>query len=205
MNGTRRGLNRTLLALLGLLLMAAAGLGIFAGTSRGFALSWTEAGMDVWARIQERLGAARIPGTDISWWTVAVFALLLLAAVLLVCWIASQGAGRSNQVAQRQSAAGDTIVDTAVVGQVVKAALAENTQVLSTSVQSWKTKGGTGIGGTGLKLSVQARKGASPAELAYDVEHLVKDIDALLGTQIPVLVRIKSGTRSKFARTERVA
>ncbi|POH75340.1 hypothetical protein [Arthrobacter glacialis] len=205
MNGTRRGLNRTLLALLGLLLIAAAGLGILAGTSRGFALSWTEAGMDVWARIQERLGAARIPGTEISWWTVAVFSLLLFATVLLVCWIASQGTGRSNQVAQMQSEAGDTTVDTAVVSQAVKAALAQNTHVLSTSLQSWKTKGGSGITGTGLKLSVQARKGASPVELANDVEHLVTEIDALLGTQIPVLVRITSGTRSKFARSERVA
>lgn len=205
MNGTRRGLNRTLLALLGLLLIAAATLAILAGTSRGFAQAWTEAGMDVWARIQERLGAARIPGIELSWWTVAVFALLVLAAVLLVSWIATQGAGRSNYLATEKSAAGDTIVDAAVAGQAVKAALAQNSQVLSTSAQSWKTKGGAGSGGTGLKLSVQARKGASPAELASDVEHLVKEIDALLGIQIPVLVRIKSGTRSKFARTERVA
>ena len=202
MNGTRRGLNRTLLGLTGLALLAAAALGIFAGTSRGFALAWTEAGTNLWARIQERLGAARIPGTDTSWWTVAALALLLAAAVLLVRWIASQGTGRSKQVATLEGATGDTTVDTAVVGQAVKAALAGNTQVLSSSVQSWKTKG---TAGTGLKLSVQARKGASTAELANEVENLVGEIDVLLGTDIPVLVRIKSGTRSRFARTERVA
>ncbi|MHA7303713.1 hypothetical protein ACX80E_00455 [Arthrobacter sp. TMN-49] len=205
MNGTRHGLNRTLLGLLGLLLIGAGALGILAGTSRGFALAWTDAGTDAWARIQEQLGAARISGAELSWWTVALLALLLLAAVLLVSWIASQGTGRTNQLAQLENELGDTTVDTVVVSQAVRVALADHVQVLATSVQSWKTKGGSGIPGTGLKVSIQARKGASPAELADDVEHLIDGIDTLLGIQVPVLVRIKAGTRSKFARPERVA
>lgn len=203
MNGTNRGLNRALLAVFGLVLAMAGAAALLAGINRGFAQRWTSAGNTVWARIQERLDAARIPGTDTSWWTVALLALLILIAVLSVCWIASQGTGRSNQLARQDSDAGNTRVDTAVAAQALKAALAENTQVLSTSVQSWKTRGAAG--GTGLKISVQARKGASPAEVSSAVEHLVEGLDELLGIQLPVLVRIKAGTRSKFARTERVA
>ncbi|ALV47176.1 hypothetical protein MB46_18455 [Arthrobacter alpinus] len=203
MNGTNRGLNRALLAVFGLVLALAGAAALVAGTNRGFAQRWTLAGTTIWARIQERLDAARIPGTDTSWWTVALLALLILIAVLSVCWIASQGTGRSNQLARQDSDAGSTRVDTAVAAQAIKAALAENTQVLSTSVQSWKTRGTAG--GPGLKISVQARKGASPAEVSAAVEQLVDGLDELLGIQLPVLVRIKAGTRSKFARTERVA
>ena len=203
MNGTKRGLNRATLGVFGLALAAAGAMAILAGSSRGFAQSWTSTGTSVWADIQERLDAARIPGTESSWWTAAVFAFLALLAVLAVCWIASQGTGRSNHLARREEKAGNTTVDTAVAAQAIKAALAGNTQVLSTSVQSWETKGADE--GLGLKITVQVRKGASPAEVSAAVEHLVAGLDQLLGSQLPVLVRIKAGTRTKFAHTERVA
>lgn len=203
MNGTPRGLNRFLLALLGCILIAAGIMATWAGADQGFAKEWTATGARTWDRIQENLAAGQIAETGVSWWTVAVLAVLILVAVVLVVWIASQGAGRSNQLATQQDDAGDTTVDTAVAAQAIKAALAGNPQVLSTAVQSWKIKGAPS--GTGLKISVQARKGASPAEVGAAVEHLVNELDVLLGTQIPVLVRITAGTRSKFARTERVA
>ena len=203
MNRTPRALNRVLLGILGAVLIAAGTAAAWAGTSRGFARQWAMAGTRTWDRVQANLAAGQIAGTGISWWTVAVLAVLLLAAVLLVTWIASQGTGRSNELARQEGSAGNTSVDTAVAAEAVKAALAGNTQVLSTSVQSWKTRGGAG--GTGLKISVQARKGASPVEVGSAVDHLVNELDGLLGAQIPVLVRIKAGTRTRFARTERVA
>ena len=203
MNRTPRVLNRVLLGALGAVLVVAGIAAAWAGTSRGFAREWASAGARAWARVQENLAAGQIAGTAISWWTVAVFAVLLLAAVLLVSWIASQGTGRSNELARADATAGNTTVDTAVAAEAVKAALAGNTQVLSTSVQSWKMRGSAG--GTGLKISVQARKGASPVEVGSAVEHLVHELDELLGAQLPVLVRIRAGTRTRFARTERVA
>ncbi|MFQ4149503.1 hypothetical protein AAGW05_12525 [Arthrobacter sp. LAPM80] len=203
MNGTRRGLNRTLLGLMGLVLIGAGAMAILAGTSSRFAQGWTSAGTSMWARVQENLAAARIPGTSSSWWSVGILAFLIVSAVLLVWWMASQGTGRSNQLARQDSETGNTTVDTAVASQAVKAALQGNNQILATSVQSWKTRGYTD--GAGLKISVQARKGASPTEVGAAVGQVVDDLDELLGRQLPVLVRIKAGTRTKFARTERVA
>ncbi|ALE93743.1 hypothetical protein AOC05_17735 [Arthrobacter alpinus] len=200
MNGTRRGLNRALLALVGLLLIAAGPLAVLAGSSQEFAQAWTRTGTDFWARVQEQLAAAKIPGQETSWWTVAVMGVLVVSAILLVCWIVSQGGGRTNQLARDDGDAGTTTVETAVASQAIKAALAGNKQVLSASVQSWQVKGGSG-----LKISLQARKGASPRELAEVLDELVNGLDALLGKEIPVLIRIKAGTRSRFARTERVA
>lgn len=200
MNATRRGLNRALLGLLGLLLIGAGALAVLAGTNTDLAKGWTRTGNQLWAGIQEQLAAVPIPGLDISWWTAAVLGLLLLAVVLLVAWIASQGGGRTNQLARHDGDTGATTVDTAVAGQAIKAALTDNTQVLSSAVQSWHIKGRTG-----LKISVQARKGASPRELVAELSELVSGLDALLGEKPPVLVRIQAGTRSRFSHRERVA
>lgn len=206
MNGTNRGLNRALLGVFGLVLAAVGAMAVMAGVSRGFAQRWTSTGTTIWARLQERLDAARIPGmtgTDISWWSIAVLVLLLVLAVLAVCWIASQGNGRSSHLARQRDTTGDITVDTAVAAQAIKSGVASNTQILATSVQSWKMSGARGA--MGLKITVQARKGTSPAEVTAAVEQLVEGFDQLLGTEIPVLIRIKAGTRTKFARTERVA
>lgn len=230
MNGTHRGLNRALLGVLGLALAAAGAIAILAGTSPAFAQRWTATGTELWASVQGSLAAAKVPGADISWWSVAVLAALVIVAVLLVCWIASQGTGRSNQLAQQDSnsdteragagsdTSGKTTVDTAVAAQAIKAALADNTQVLATSVQSWNNKSWnnkswtnkawnntSGGSNSGLKISIQTRKGASPVEVMAAVDHLVEGLDQLLGFRPPVLVRIKAGTRTLFARTERVA
>ena len=213
MNGTHRGMNRALLGVLGLVLAAAGTIAIVAGTSSALAQRWTAAGTEAWSGIQDSLAAAKIPKADISWWSVGVLAALIIVAVLLVCWIASQGTGRSNQLAQQKTAEGKTTVDTAVAAQAIKAALADNTQVLATSVQSWNNKSWSnkawkntsGGSNSGLKISIQTRKGASPVEVMAAVEHLVEGLDQLLGFRLPVLVRIKAGTRTLFARTERVA
>ena len=200
MNGTHRGLNRTLLGVCGLVLIGLGGLAVLAGVNQDFAKSWTRTGTELWTRVRDQLAAARIPGQDLSWWTIATLGLALLAVILLVCWIASQGGGRTNQLARHDGDAGTTTVDAAVAGQAVKAALAGNLQVLATTVQSWRVKGRNG-----LKISLQARKGASPRELTAVLDELVKGLDVLLGEEIPVLIRIKAGARSRFARTERVA
>lgn len=202
MNGTHRGLNRAVLMLLGLVLLGLGAVAVMAGASKSFASGLTTSGTLLWEDLQASLAATPIPGAGISWWTAAVFVLLILTAILLVCWIASQGTGRSNQLMQHDGSAGKTLVDTAVAGDAIKAALGSNTQVLSTNVQSWKTKGAAG--GNGLKINIQARKGASPAELTAAVEHLLQGLDGLLGAELPVLVRIKSGTRTRFSRTGRV-
>lgn len=203
MNGTPRRLNRVLLGAFGLVLIGTGILAAWSGTSAGFARSLTRRARAAWAGGQQELAAARIPGTDTSWWSVALMAVLLLCAGLLVAWIAAQGTGRSNQLARRHDETGTTTVDAAVAAQMIKEALAGNPQILATSVQAWDSK--AAADGAGLKITLQARKGASPAEVGSAVEHQVEMLDQLLGTKVPVLIRIKAGTRTRFSRTERVA
>lgn len=203
MNGTPRGLNRVLLGALGLVLIGTGILAVWSGTSTEFARNLTSDTSAAWAGGQDQLAAARIPGTDTSWWTVVLVAVLLLCAGLLVAWISAQGTGRSNQLARRNDENGTTTVDAAVAAQMIKTALAANPQILATSVQAWGSK--AAADGAGLKITLQCRKGASPAEVGSAVEHQVELLDQLLGTRVPVLIRIKAGTRTRISRTERVA
>ncbi len=200
MRQTNRALNRSLLALLGLALLAAGVLTAAAGLVPEVAAAWTAtaaAGLD---RSGELLSTAPLPGAARSWWAAAAVTGLLLAAGLSVAWLASQGGGRTPRAAtDLDGDRGSTVVDIEFVAACVSATLAGNRQVLGTSVSAWRVHGTTG-----LRLRLEARKGASPREIADTAEELVLGLDRLPGHPVPVLVRITSGTRSRLAGVNRV-
>ncbi|RKR15536.1 hypothetical protein [Arthrobacter oryzae] len=195
MSQTNRVLNRILLALAGLVLLAAGTATAAAGILPDIAAFWTAAGSSLMDRAGSLLAAAPLPGPARSWWAVAGVAAPLLAAALSIAWVASQGGGRTPRVARETDGGlGTTVVETGLVSAAVKQALDGSPLILGTTVSAWETRGKTG-----LRLQLQARQGASPREIADTADQLVRGIDALLGHPLPVLVRITSGTRTKVA------
>ena len=97
---------------------------------------------------------------------------------------------------------GTTTVETGLVSRLVTEALAGNRLVLTASVTAWQVRGRAGVV-PALKISIQARHGACPRELADTAEQLVAGLDRILGHPVPVLVRITSGTRTRLARPDR--
>ncbi|MCZ2401641.1 hypothetical protein IV498_00185 [Paenarthrobacter sp. Z7-10] len=210
MNGTHRGLNRLLLALLGLILIAAGAITAAAGATPSFAADWSSNGATAWAWTLAQIRSVPIGSFDVSWWTIAALALLVVAVVLLLCWIFSQGGGRSGRIGSRDSsagsaadgsgnAAGSTTIEASLATRAIRDALEENDQVLSANVSAWKVKQADG-----LRIAIQARKGSSPRQVTDAAEETVRGLDELLGIQVPVLVRINSGLRSRFTGAERV-
>ena len=57
---------------------------------------------------------------------------------------------------------------------------------------------------TGLKVRVFPRQGIAPQNVAEDVVELVEALDGLLGIEVPVLLSIGTGARSRFTKAERV-
>lgn len=199
MSNTNRALNRILLALAGLALLAAGAAVAAAGLVPGVAAAWAETGNNLAAGVRNALAAAPLPAPARSWWAVAGVAGLLLAAGLCVAWIASQGGGRTTRLARESDGdGGATVVAAGLIGAAVSQALESNRLVLGSTVSAWESRRGTG-----LRLRLQARKGASPRELADTAEELVRGIDALLGHPVPVLVRITGGARAKVAAPDR--
>ena len=199
MSNTNRALNRILLALAGLVLLAAGAVTAAAGLVPDVAAGWAATGSFLADQARGALASAPLPGQARSWWAVAGVAVLLLAAGLSVAWLASQGGGRTPRLAQESDEdRGTTAIDAGLVGAAVSEAVAGNRLVLGSNVSAWE-----GRSGTGLRLRLQARKGASPRELADTAEELVRGIDALLGHPVPVLVRITAGARSRVAAADR--
>ncbi|AXJ08818.1 hypothetical protein [Arthrobacter sp. PM3] len=199
MSRTNRALNRILLALAGLVLLAAGAATAAAGIQPDIAAAWTATASALGEQARSLLGSAPLAGTARSWWAVAGVAGLLLAAGFSIAWLASQGGGRTPRLARDSDGdAGTTVVETGLIAAAVKQALDGNRLVLGTSVTAWETRGGTG-----LRLQLQARQGASPREIADTADELVRGIDALLGHPLPVVVRIISGTRTRVAAPDR--
>lgn len=201
MNGTHRGLNRLLLGLFGLLLAAAGVLIGAAGIYPGIAAGWNATGTSLREDASAVLASAPIPGTATSWWTTGALALAVIMMILLGAWIASQGRGRSNRVGLRRDPQqnGTTTVETPLVAAAIRAAVSGDDRIIAASVTAWKVKRSDG-----LKLTLQARKGVSPKDLAASGEELITGLDNLLGDQGPVLIRIASGLRSGLSGTDRV-
>ncbi|MCH8560625.1 MULTISPECIES: hypothetical protein [unclassified Nesterenkonia] len=198
MNGTPRSLNRLLITLLGVLLIAAGTLTAAAGLNPSIAQAWSRTGTDTWAWVLEQLRSAPMGDTGISWWTVALVGLVVLAILLLLRWIFSQGGGRSDRLGVRSTSSGTTTVDHSLAARAIREAMEGDGEVLSLRVSSWKIKGGYGV-----QMVVRARRGASPRRIAATAEEAIAGLDTLLGELIPILVHIRAGPRSRSTRTGR--
>jgi len=197
MNRTNRALNRLLLALAGTLLAAVGILTAGAALNPVIKDGWTNyagAAVDGWQAIE---ASAPLQDPIGSWWTLALVAALVLLAVLCIVWITKQGGGRTSTGAEDKDAElGNTAVDISYLEAAVDAALAGSNSIVGSSVTAWRA---SGRGPTGLRLTLQARRGASPRDVADTAEALVTSIDGLLGHRTAVLVRIATGTRTKLA------
>jgi len=199
MRNTNRALNRLLLTFLGIVLLGAGAAVIAAGTLPWAAELWTNTAQGIREQARGLVATAPLPEPIRGWWLLAGIAVPLLGAGLSAAWLASQGGGKTPRLAeQSEGSAGRTVIDAGLVSTAVREALSGNAEVLSTSVSAWESRRGTA-----LHIRLEARKGASPKELADTVEQLLGKMDAWLGHPIPALVRITSGTRTQLSGSRR--
>ncbi|MEO3941216.1 hypothetical protein V3C41_09065 [Paenarthrobacter nicotinovorans] len=220
MRQTNRALNRIILALLGVALLGAGAAVFAAGTLSGAADTWTTVATSGRDYLRTLAGTAPLPDPLRSWWLVAGIAVLLAGAALSAAWLATQGGGRTPRLAEQLDepseaggaledaeaeganslggSRGRTVVDVGLVAAAIREALSTNRDVLATSVSAWESRRGTA-----LRLRIEARKGSSPRDLANTAEELIREIDALLGHPMPVLVRITSGARTQVSGPRR--
>lgn len=205
MNGTPRGLNRVVLALTGLVLLALGASLAALAAAPSLAFRWQAwAGAQV-AALRGLAARTRLaPGAG-SWIWLVVAACLLVLVIFMVSWVANQGKGRTNILFQREGvasddgAAGKVVLSSAVAEQSLKTALLERGDLLGVSVTSYDFRGQPAV-----RVRVLPRQGVAPHEIAADIGSLVDALDALLGVQVPVLVSLGSGARARFTKAERV-
>lgn len=202
MNGTPRALNRVFLAVVGLLFLAAGGLLVAVAAFPAAGLAWQHWARPAVGQLADLAAQTPLPGGGSSWiWVVVSLALVLVIAAM-VALVANQGKGRADILADEydeDGAAGRVVISGNVAEQALRAALAERTDLLGSTVTTYEVQGRPG-----LRVRVLPRQGVSPTKISADVSALVQALDVVLGVQTPVLVSIGSGPRARFTRAERV-
>jgi len=205
-NTTPRLLNRFVLAVVGILMVAAGAAGLALVLLPAAASWWRATSLEVGAGIRRLRRTTTLDGQADTWLWIALAAALLIAIVLLVLWIAAQGRGRTGIFAPAGTGQGhdggprgSVTITAAAAEQALKAALLDRSDLAGASVSTWQ------IGGVpGLRVRVFPRRGVPPYEIADDVSRLVEALDAVTGYRTPVLISISSGARVRFSRSDRV-
>ncbi len=202
MNGTPRVLNRVLLALIGLLFLGTGGLLIALAAVPAAGLWWQGWAQPATQQLVALAARTTLPGQGSSWIWIVASLLLVLVVVLMVAWVANQGKGRANILAEgydEDGAPGRVAISGSVAEQALKAALADRADLVGSTVTTYEVQGRPG-----LKVRVLPRKGVSPHKIAAEVSALIEALDLVMGLQTPVLISIGAGARAKFTRAERV-
>ena len=196
MNATNRVVNRILLFVVGLGLLAVAAAALLAVLPVPLAQEARRAlddvlrramtTLDAWDEGIPRLGG--LPGT-------AMLALLAgaIVAVLLLVFLFSRGGGRTAELVRDETRAGTTTVDSSVAEAVLTTPLRERADVLSSTAQAFRVHRAPAV-----RLAVVPRSGAGLAEILGAADEAIEDWRAIAGTSMPVLVHLAD--RSGFER-----
>jgi hypothetical protein len=180
MTRSNRPLNRILLALVGLLLIAAGGYVI----ARAI-------GVDLPAPPTVTAG-----GDATGLWIAVAIAVVII--VLALAWAFTRGRGRISRLLVLPDVAGSITVDARVPGDLVADALDGNPGVVSVSSSGFRVRGSSV-----LSLRVTARRGADLASVIRAVDAAVGELDGVLEQRFPVLLQVVSGVRSTMAAAQR--
>jgi uncharacterized membrane protein YoaK (UPF0700 family) len=196
-NATNRALNRAVILLVGIVLIAVgAAVAVAAAVPE-----WLEAWSDGSARVTDALGAAiasaSLGFSDHSWVLVAGAVLAVIAAVLVAVFVLRQGRGHTRTVLRRSGDDGEIAVDSEVVHSSIERALREHPGVASVSVSSYRVRRAQNAA---VKIDIGVRRGVSPADIREAADAVVADWDALLGETLPVLVTVNAGLATRLAK-----
>ncbi|WP_258804690.1 hypothetical protein [Pseudarthrobacter sp. NS4] len=202
MNSTPTLLNRILLSVLGLMLLGVGILLMLLAAVPPVAAWWRSWSPGVWEGINRAFNATRFPGRAESWLWIVLALVLLLLIGLMVAWVAQQGKGRANLLAAEYDPGevpGDVQIGGGVAEQALKHALAGRPDLAGATVTTYDIKGAPA-----LKVRLLPRQGVAPHLLAAEVSGLLAALETVVGREIPVLVHIGAGARTRFGRAERV-
>ncbi len=202
MNNTPRLLNRLLIGILGLQLLAIGVLLVLLAAVPAVGTWWRDRAGGVWSIWRDLFERTRFPGRQESWLWLVITLVLAVVIGAMVAWVAQQGKGRGDLLMYEQDPGdvpGDVRIGGGVAEQALREALADRADLAGATITIYEIRGEPA-----LKIRVQPRQGVAPHLLAAEVSALAAALDAVVGQRTPVLIHIASGARSRFRRAERV-
>lgn len=202
MNSTPRILNRVLIGLLGLSLLALGALLLSLAMVPAVGRWWQGWSSGMWDAALQAFERTRFPGRSESWLWMIVAAVLALVIALVIAWVAQQGKGRADLLVSPRDdgdVPGTIRIAGGVAEQAIKDALAGRSDLAGSSVATYSIKGRPA-----LRIRLQPRQGVAPHLLAAEVAELVQALEKLVGQPLPVLIHVSAGARTRLSRAERV-
>ncbi|WP_378144582.1 hypothetical protein ACFJGV_13920 [Cnuibacter sp. UC19_7] len=202
MNSTNRGLNRAILLIVGLVLLAAGAAATTAVLWPAFGQAWTTTvgGAIGWARDSDA-ASPLFGGTTLSWLIVAVLAALLVLVVLAIAVLAHLGGRRTRTVLRAtgsESPLGPVTVQESFASDAIRNTLSAHEEILSSSVSANEVKGQPV-----LHVSVTPRQNTSPRAVADLLARLTANLGTLTGQDIRTYISIHTGLRARLATDAR--
>lgn len=200
MNATNRFVNRSVLFLIGVLLLVAGATALAAGVLvGGDPPRWLRrpAAEMVAGWESARGGTWQVPAIgEVSTLLLLAVAAAVVLAVLLVVFLISRRRGRSKTVLDVDTVTGRTTVDRNVVDAVLTEPLIRRPDVLSARTGTYR------VGQTrAVELAVTVRPGAPLANVVAAAEAAIGEWDELLGSRIPILLHLSDRRWSEGFRS----
>lgn len=201
MNDTNRALNRIVLIIVGIVLLA---LGAAVVTVMALPVAadyWTGATEAGRTWIDDAIATTTMGATALSGLAIGVLALIVLLVILLIVILTRIGGGRTRTVL-RGSASDNPIgrvhVRAGFVSDALQHSLRERSDILFSSVSANDVRKQPV-----MHVSVTPRQNTSPKQVLEDVDRLVSNLATLTGEEVPTYISIHSGLRSRLARDQR--
>lgn len=200
MNSTNRALNRLLLLVVGLLLVAVGAAAATAVLLPAVRDGWKASADPIRDQVGTWLQSTPLGDTGVSWIMPAVLVVIVLAVVLLVVFALRQGHGRTGTVVDETVGEhGQTVISSKVAEDAIQDALSARPEFVTSHVSTYRVKRTPT-----LKVSVTCRRGVSPADASAIVESSLRALDQLLGRELPALVQISGGFRARVSGSTRL-
>ncbi|TDP98579.1 MULTISPECIES: hypothetical protein [unclassified Leifsonia] len=199
MNDTNRVINRLLLAVTGIALLAVAGLAVALIAVPDAGRLWRGIGRSATTAADGVFGVRLWPGTTLSLAALIALAVAALFVILLIVQVVRAGHGATSTVLTLSTPDGSVELDAAVPAALLTEQLKPVPGVAGVAVSAYRVRRTPA-----LKVTVRCRRGASPREVADAVDEAVALLDSALGTTLPVFAQLVGGFRSRLQAATRV-
>lgn len=183
MTRSNRVLNRIVLALLGVVLVAAGLVALFSSArgplrDAGVPTSWSDG-------LEAPLAAAsRLTPTTWALWATAAVALVVV--VLAAVWAASRGRGGTSVVVREHADAAGVTVNVALVRALLERAVPSDGDIASVHADAFEARGGARL----VRVTVGVRRDGDAVAARERVVAGLAEVERQLGRTVPTLVHL---------------
>ncbi|WP_375389133.1 hypothetical protein [uncultured Amnibacterium sp.] len=198
MNTTNRGLNRLFILLVGLLLLIAGAAAIALAAVPPVISQWKQTATSLAGGAQPWVADPAVGKASLLVLGIIVVTVVLI--VLLLVFILKQGHGRTAAALQRHDGATRTRIDLAIPKALLEEHLQHRGELAGLRISAYEVRG-TPM----LKVTARCRRGISPAVVSDLIGGAVRDLEQIVGADVPTFVQLTGGFRTGSATRPQVA